>query len=259
MSQDKQIWLAIDATNWVHQLWYALHGNRVAHHACHRLGILAKALNAARVLVCFDRRSFRHDLYPPYKQQRAEKDASLRDTLAGCERWEWPGQLVYQEGYEADDLLATAAAAAVAGGAKCVLATADKDCWQCLVEGLVSVWRNFGTHGDAILSRDVQTARDLEIGEKTAGLRPWQWADYQALIGESGDNVPGCPSWGPKTARPALVKFGSVTEMLAARWNLSCTRAQLAKFERWYADQYPLVRQLVTLRTDAEAIWDAVR
>lgn len=71
--------------------------------------------------------------------------------------------------------------------------------------------------------------------------------------------MPGCPSWGPKTARPALVKFGSVTEMLAARWNLFCTRAQLAKFERWYAEQYQLVRQLVTLRTDAEAIWDAVR
>lgn len=255
------LYLGVDGTNWVHALYHALRGVDVLAHLCRRVRILAEHTHASSVLVCFDRRSFRHDLLPSYKATRKPKDDVLQRLLS-----EAPaavaeaGQPVYEDGFEADDCLATLAAAVV-GGAKCVLASPDKDLWQCLVEGRVSCLRQFGTHGTELVAPEWQTARDLEISEKTLGLRPSCWADYQALVGEPGDNVHGCPGWGEQTARAALAKAGSIQAVLANPWDVRCSRSQLAKLQTWAKSPtgLSLVRQLVTLRTDVGAVLDALK
>jgi DNA polymerase-1 len=253
-----QTWLGIDGNNWVHALWHAMQGRNVVENLVRRVKALADHCDAAHVLVCFDRRSFRHGLSAEYKAKRATKDAALVGLLAQAETAVGEvAQLVYADGYEADDLLASLAAAAVAGGARATLATADKDCWQCLVEGRVNVIREFRSAAPPTCA--VMNARELEIGEKTAGLRPAMWRDYQALVGEPGDGVRGCPGWGADTSRKALVQFGSIEGMLAKPWDISCTKSQLAKLQGWAKQDMALARQLVTLRTDVAAVRDAVR
>lgn len=258
------IWLGIDGTNWVHALYHAFRGVDVLEHVRRRVRILTQYTRASCVVVCFDRRSFRHDLWPAYKANRKPKDETLQRLLA-----ESPaavadaGQAVYQDGYEADDCLATLAAVAVDSGAKAIIASPDKDLWQCLVEGRVSVLRAFKTHGTEILDPVWQTARELEIAEATLGLRPACWVDYQALVGEAGDNVPGCPGWGPQTAKRALVKAGSITAMLSDPWAIHChcTRSQLTKLQAWAKSEtgLSLSRSLVKLVTDVGAVQDALR
>lgn len=257
------VWLGIDGTNWVHALWHALRGVDVLEHVARRARILAQYTRATRVLICFDRRSFRHDLYAGYKAHRAAKEETLRQLLdqAPAEMANAGQQPVYQDGFEADDCLATLAAAAVAAGNKCVIASPDKDLWQCLRENRVSVLRQFGTHGTNVIAPEWQTARELEIAEKTLGLRPSCWADYQCLVGEPGDNVAGCPGWGEQTSRAALANAGSIEAMLANPWAIRCTKSQLTKLQNW--SKAPtglrLTRQLVTLRADVQAVLDALR
>lgn len=154
-----ETWLGIDGTNWVHALWHALENRDVLTHFACRAEILAKHVGASNVLICFDRRSFRHDIYAGYKANRASQAESLRQLLQQA-----PGavpvtvgNVVYQDGFEADDLLATLAAVAIAAGRKCVLASPDKDLWQCLREGTVRVIRHFKTYGSEVVDLREQT------------------------------------------------------------------------------------------------------
>lgn len=254
-------WLAIDGTNWIHALWHALRGSGVFEGFRRRAELLAAHVHATRVLIALDRRSFRHELATTYKAGRKPRDAGLQDLIErAADQLGDAGQPVYQDGFEADDCLATAAAAAIAAGCRCVLATADKDVWQCLVEGRVSALRSFATRGSDVVDCRWQTAGELEIAEDTCGLRPTCWADYQCLVGESGDNVPGCPGWGAVTSRKALAGGGSIDKMLRDPWSVSCSTKQRDALLKWAKDGgLQLARQLITLRTDVPAILDAVK
>jgi DNA polymerase-1 len=254
------IWLGIDGTNWVHALYHAMRGHDVLRHLCRRVTALAEYAQASQVLVCFDRRSFRHDDFAGYKTSRPAAPEALTKLLADapaavCD----VAQPVAEDGYEADDCLSTLASLAMHSEARCVLASPDKDLYQCLVMGRVSVVRKFATVRGAVIDPDTMTAAKLEADSKTFGLRPWMWPDYQALVGEPGDDVPGCPGWGPQTARRALAKSGSVGAMLKDPWAISCSRSQLATLQTWTKTDYPLIRRLVTLRTDCAAAREAVR
>jgi len=254
-----QIWLAVDGTNWIHQLWHALGGQDVLQVAVARCRALAAHTKASMVLVAFDRRSFRHDRVPTYKANRAAKDPALQAILDSApSAFSDVGQPVYQDGYEADDCLATAAAIAVASERRCVLMSPDKDLWQCLIPGRVSVLRAFSTRRGEIADPRWWTADDLRLW-KGYGLEPAQWADYQAVVGETGDNVAGCQAWGEKTAARAIAKHGSLAAMLKNPWEISCTNKQLVLLQAWAkSGAMELARDLVTLRTDVPAVRDAL-
>jgi DNA polymerase I len=254
------VWLGIDGTNWIHALYHALRGQDVLRHFCRRAKILADFCQADRILLCFDRRSFRHNLLPSYKANRHQKEAALVRLLEGAPAASAEvGQPVYEDGFEADDCLATLARQAELCLSKLVIASPDKDLYQCLVDGRVSILRLFATKYDKIASPEWMTARELEIAQKTNGLRPACWADYQSLVGQPGDNVPGCPGWGEQTARRALAKAGSLDAMLSNPWSIDCSKSQLTKLQAWAKGDMPLVRRLVTLRTDVSSILDALR
>lgn len=262
--------LGIDGTNWVHALWHAMGRQRSVSGVLDclrgRIAAVASAAKASVVLVAFDRRSFRHDLLPQYKAQRPEHDAELDRALVeapAAVRDGGVGLPLSENGFEADDLLATLAAAAVLRGEQATLCSPDRDLWQCLVDGVVRVLRGVKTERGQIVERDWFTAADLRTWPKKHpyGLRPDQWAEYQALVGESGDNVPGCPKWGEKTAGSVLVQSGSIAAMLAKPWNMACTRTQLAALQNWAKDPrgMRLALDCVRLRTDCESVWDALR
>jgi DNA polymerase-1 len=270
--------LAIDGTIWIHALWHAQGDNRspgqILDTFCGRIGAVAAASKASHALVAFDRRSFRHGLLASYKAGRAVKSPALEQLLADAPAAAATvGLPIYQDGYEADDLLATVAAIAVQRGERAVLCSPDKDLWQCLAVKQVYVLRSFDTARGELLNPGWFTEADLyewpakagETGQPSAKepfhLRPWQWADFQALVGEAGDNVPGCPGWGDKTSARALAKCGSIEAMVKDPWALPCTSKQQMSLCNWVKSPSGMKVSLACVRLCREvpAVWDALR
>lgn len=245
--------LGIDATNWIHTLWHAR-----AEHALKtflaRVEGLVRLLQPSHVVACFDRRSFRHDLFPDYKCKRPDKDVSLRLLLSEAEtEVTTHATIAAEDGFEADDCLATLAAAGFLLDQKVVLASPDKDLRQCLASGYVTILRGFRLEAGQVVEPDYMTAGGLH---EQYGLHPVQWTSYQALCGDSGDGIPGCPGWGEKTTKAALAGGKTLRDLLVNPWNVSVTprlRTALTQFD------WRLMLDLVTLRTDVPAVWDAMR
>ncbi|WP_353663017.1 DNA polymerase I [Hydrogenimonas sp. SS33] len=145
--------------------------------------------------------SFRQAIDPDYKAQRPEPPQELKEQLPVAIEWiEKMGlSKLMKEGYEADDIIASLVKCAKEQGMKVRIVSHDKDLYQLIDDGRVVLF-------DPI--------KKVEIDEKAAfekyGIHPRQFTDYQALIGDSSDNVPGVPGIGPKTAVKLLTQFGTL-------------------------------------------------
>ncbi|HWA99620.1 MAG TPA: DNA polymerase I [Pirellulales bacterium] len=151
---------------------------------------------------CFDMAgpTFRHTRYDQYKATRSEMPNDLAPQFASIHRVvEAMGIPVLGiEGFEADDLLATLARQTEELGGDCYLVTADKDCRQLISEHV----KIYNVRKDAVF--------DAEALRQDWGIAPGQVVDFQALVGDSVDNVPGVARIGPKTARELLEKYGTL-------------------------------------------------
>ena len=180
------------------------------------LAILQRLLDEQKpdaVCVSFDLKAptFRHKAYEGYKAQRkgmpeelAVQMPILKEVLddMGIRRYEL-------EGYEADDILGTAASICEKDGWECVIVTGDKDSLQ-----LVSA----GTTVCNVKSRMGQTETILytpEAFREEYGFSPKGMVDLKALMGDTSDNIPGVPGVGEKTALDLVRRFGSVDEIYA--------------------------------------------
>ena len=248
--------LGLDTTNYVHTIWHAQKGTGVLGTVRMRLTALVDRLKPSHVVACFDRRSFRYDIFPAYKAGRKEKDPGLcRDLQDAPEAIQDIATIAAEDGFEADDCLASLAALGVKIEQKVVLASPDKDLRQCLVEGSVTILRDFRTDHGEVTSLDWFTAARLKEDYK---LTPGQWPDYQALVGDATDGIPGCVGWGPVTAGKATASLGSFQAILANPLALKLTQKQAAALMRFKPQAETMLR-LVTLRTDVAAVVDAIR
>ncbi|HEY1861208.1 MAG TPA: DNA polymerase I [Gemmataceae bacterium] len=149
--------------------------------------------------------TFRDHLYAEYKAKRAPMPDDLQPQIP----------LIYQlleamripvlgmAGFEADDILATVAREATARGINTFVCTSDKDCRQ-LINEHVCLY-NLRKH------KALDRAGLLEDW----GITPEQVVDFQTLVGDSVDNVPGVPGIGEKTAAKLLQEFGTLDNLLA--------------------------------------------
>ncbi|MFO8154057.1 5'-3' exonuclease H3TH domain-containing protein [Thioalkalivibrio sp.] len=181
----------------------AVHG--FVHSLCQWLpavppGPLAFAFDASL------RSGFRHRLHPAYKAHRPPAPEALREQFGRIrELLDCLGlaQLAHSE-FEADDLIATLAAAARRQGVPVQVMSADKDLAQVIL-------------GDDDLLRDPErgttaTRRDIE---RRLRIRPEQVADMLALAGDRSDNVTGLAGVGPATAARMLRRLGDLEAILA--------------------------------------------
>nr|WP_255775814.1 5'-3' exonuclease H3TH domain-containing protein [Microbulbifer sediminum] len=164
------------------------------------------ALRPARIACAFDESlgsCFRNDIYPDYKCSRALPDEALAFQLVACrEMAEAVGIASFaSERYEADDILATLTRLCRAHGP--VVVSRDKDLGQLLDRGAASLW-------------DFAADRHLDAAALRArfGVAPGQIADFLALVGDPGDDIPGVPGVGPKTAAQLLAHYDSVDALL---------------------------------------------
>ena len=158
-------------------------------------------------LVCtfdFSGTTFRNELYDQYKANREPMPDALRDQIPMIHRCLDTLAIpkVSAPGFEADDIIATLAYQAEQQGARVLLVTSDKDCRQLLSDQvqMLNVRKN-ELFGEAEL-------------KKIWGIRPDQVVDFQSLVGDSSDNVPGVPLIGPKAAQQLLDQFNTLDEVL---------------------------------------------
>ena len=165
---------------------------------------------AADYIACvFDAKgkTFRDDLYSEYKANRPpmpEDLASQIEPLHQCIK-AMGIPLINESGVEADDVIATLTEQAGENGMETIISTGDKDIAQLVRPGvtLVNTMSNETLDDDGVKNK--------------FGVRPDQMADYQTLVGDSVDNVPGVEKVGPKTAVKWLDKYGSLDEIIAHR------------------------------------------
>ena len=155
--------------------------------------------------------TFRHELFEPYKAQRGEMPDELRSQMPKIQevlqRLGIP--VISVPNFEADDVLATVARQAEALGGDCMVVTGDKDCRQLITDHV----RIYNVRKDFFY--------DAAALNEEWGVRPDQVVDFQALVGDPVDNVPGVALIGPKVARELLEKYDTL------EWDSgSCGRSQ---------------------------------
>jgi 5'-3' exonuclease len=188
--------------------------------------------------------SFRNRLWPGYKTGAGiEPDLYLQfplleEALAAMGVVVWP-----MIEYEADDALASAAAAAARDSdvSRVIICTPDKDLAQC-VEGARVVQ----------LNRRTNVVRDEQGVMEKFGVPPASIPDYLALVGDSADGYPGLPGWGAKSAAAVLARFGHLESIPAdpKQWHVNASASTLSATLERNRDLVLLFRDLATLRTE---------
>ncbi|MGM0516258.1 MAG: DNA polymerase I [Pseudomonadota bacterium] len=211
------------------------------HGVINMLLKLRREADPSHMAVVFDApgKTFRDDIYPEYKAHRPPLPEDLRVQIepvhALVRALGFP--LLCVEGVEADDVIGTLMHEARKKGEEVIVATADKDFAQLVAPGvtLVNTMSNKTTDVDAVVER--------------YGIRPEQFIDYLALVGDSVDNIPGVPGCGPKTAAKWLNKYGSLDGIIEHADEI---KGKVGQALRDSIEFLETGRRLVTIRTDCE-------
>jgi len=159
------------------------------------------------LLCAFDTEAptFRTALYPDYKAHRPPPSPDLIVQLPIIHAITAAMNIpcLSLDGYEADDIMATVSLAAAKRGIDVTLCTTDKDCRQIICERV----RMFNLRK--------KSALDAAALMADWGVKPEQVVDFQALVGDSVDNVPGVAGVGPKTAAKLLQEYGTLDNLVA--------------------------------------------
>ncbi len=182
-------------------------------------------------------RTFRDDVYPQYKANRAAMpdDLSLQiEPLHECVRaLGWP--LLMVDGVEADDVIGTLACEARRHGIKTVVSTGDKDLAQLVDEHVTLV--------------NTMSNETLDVGgvQQKFGVPAERFIDYLTLVGDAVDNVPGVEKVGPKTAVKWLQQYGTLEGVMNHAEQIGGVVGQnLRKALAWL----PTARELLTVKCD---------
>jgi DNA polymerase I len=202
---------------------------------------LRKDVPAARVACVFDAKgpTFRDAIYPQYKAQRAPMPDDLRAQIEPIhEVVRLLGWTVLDvPGVEADDVIGTLAVSAAAQGMEVVVSSGDKDLAQLVTERITIIDTMNGKR------------RDLAGVLAEFGVPASLMVDYQTLVGDAVDNVPGVEKVGPKTAAKWLQEYGSLQGVVEAAGSIKGVAGEnLRKALDWL----PTGRSLLTIKTDCD-------
>lgn len=228
------------------------------------------------IIVCFDRAkpTFRQELFAGYHENRPQMaDDLVPQVIIIHEVLKKMNVEIFEvDGYEADDLIGTLAVQAARintnttniksqissksgkdidsfeiGNLKLeiLIVTGDRDMLQ-LVNGHVKVLM-------PILGITNMTLMDEKAVEAKYGVKPSQFIDYKALIGDASDNYPGVSGIGPKTASALLREYGTFEALYQQLDKLSAKIAGLLATD---AEQAALAKKLATILTDAPITFD---
>jgi DNA polymerase I len=202
---------------------------------------LRRDVRADYVACVFDApgKTFRDDLYPDYKATRSPMPPDLRaqiDPIHEVVRllgW----KVLHVAGVEADDVIGTLACMATERDIETVISSGDKDLSQLVNEHVMVI--------DTMNDRK----RDVAGVEAEFGVPPRLMVDYQTLVGDAVDNVPGVDKVGPKTAVKLLQEYGSLDALVARAHEV---KGAVGENLRKALDWLPRGRELLTIRKNCE-------
>ncbi|MEG0446263.1 MAG: 5'-3' exonuclease H3TH domain-containing protein, partial [Comamonas sp.] len=204
---------------------------------------LRKDVQADYAVCVFDASgpTFRDEMYSEYKATRSPMPDDLREQIAPIHEvvqllgW----KVVAVPGVEADDVIATLAQMAAAQGIKVIVSSGDKDLSQLVNEHVTII--------------DTMNGKKRDVAGVTAefGVPPALMVDYQALVGDTVDNVPGVTKVGPKTAAKWLEEHGTLDNLIANAAGIKGVAGQNLR-DAIASGQLALSRQLVTMKTDCD-------
>ncbi len=206
------------------------------------LNALRKDYPEARYAACvFDASgpTFRDAIYPEYKANRAPMPDDLRSQIEPIHEvvrlLGWTVLTVPE--VEADDVIGTLAHTGAEAGLRVVISSGDKDLAQLVTERI------------AIIDTMSGKRRDLTGVQAEFGVPAGQMLDYQTLVGDAIDNVPGVDKVGPKTAAKWLAEYGSLDAIVAQADQI---KGAAGENLRRALDWLPTGRELLRIRTDCD-------
>src|SRR4051812_6022678 len=241
--------LLVDGSSYLYRAFHALPDLRspdgtptgAMHGMINMLRRLRIDYPAAYIACVFDAKgkTFRDDLYPEYKAQRASMPDDLRLQIEPIHEavkfMGWPILMV--EGVEADDVIGTLAVQAAALGMNTVVSTGDKDLAQLV--------------NDKVMLINTMSNEKLDEAGVLAkfGVPPNRIIDYLTLIGDTVDNVPGVAKCGPKTALKWLAAHDSLDNIMQ---NAASITGAVGENLRQALEWLPKGRELITVKTDCD-------
>ena len=211
----------LDAYALIYRAYYALMKNpRINSKGFNTSAILGfintledvlKKEKPTHIGIAFDPKgpTFRHEAYEQYKAQREETPEVIRESVPVIKEFIKAYNIPIFEvpGYEADDVIGTLAKQAEKRGIITYMMTPDKDYGQ-LVSDTTFIYRP--KYGD----KEYEVMGVERVKEKFGIENTLQVIDLLGLMGDSSDNIPGCPGVGEKTAQKLIAQFGSIENLL---------------------------------------------
>ena len=253
MSTDKKTLLLVDGSSYLYRAFHAMPDLRVVagdptspatgaiRGMINMLQKLRKDVRADYAACVFDAKgpTFRDALYPAYKAQRSPMPDDLRSQVEAIHElvalMGW--KVLNVPGVEADDVIGTLSCMASKQGIEVIISSGDKDLSQLVDEHVTVI--------DTMNDR----RRDLDGVESEFGVPPRLMIDYQTLVGDTVDNVPGVPKVGPKTAVKWLLEYGSLDALVAHAADI---KGVVGENLRQSLDWLPRGRELLTIKTDCD-------
>ena len=248
------VMLLVDGSSYLYRAYHAMPDLRAdpADRASQPTGAIRGMINmlnslrkdypdAQHIACVFDASgpTFRDEIYPDYKAQRAPMPDDLRSQIAPIHQvvrlMGWP--VVAVPGVEADDVIGTLAKAGEAQGLQVIISSGDKDLAQLVTPAITIIDTMSGKR------------RDMAGVQAEFGVSAAQMLDYQTLVGDTVDNVPGVDKVGPKTAAKWLNEYGSLDAIVA---QADKVKGAAGDNLRKALDWLPTGRNLLHIRTDCD-------
>lgn len=206
--------------------------------------------NPTHIGIAFDPSgpTFRHEAYEAYKAQREETPEAIRQSVPIIKDIIRAYHIPILEiaGYEADDVIGTLATEAGKRGINTYMMTPDKDYGQLVGEHVFMYRPKYG-------DKDFEVMGVEEVKAKFDIQSPLQVIDMLGLMGDTADNIPGCPGVGEKTAQKLIAQFGNIENLLAHTDELKGTIKKKVEENK---EQITFSKFLATIKTDVPIALD---
>ncbi|QKO21105.1 DNA polymerase I [Rhodoferax sp. BAB1] len=250
---DKKTLLLVDGSSYLYRAFHAMPDLRAVpgdptspptgaiRGMINMLQSLRKEVPADYAVCVFDAKgpTFRDEIYPEYKAQRSPMPDELRAQIEPIHEvvrlMGW--KVLDVPGVEADDVIGTLAVAGASHEVEVIISSGDKDLAQLVTPHITIVDTMNGKR------------RDVAGVEAEFGVPPRLMVDFQTLVGDAVDNVPGVQKVGPKTAAKWLQEYGSLDNIVA---NADAIKGAAGENLKKALDWLPTGRQLLTIKTDCD-------
>ncbi len=250
---DKKTLLLVDGSSYLYRAFHAMPDLRAVpgdptspptgaiRGMINMLQSLRKEVPADYAVCVFDAKgpTFRDEIYPEYKAQRSPMPDDLRAQIEPIHEvvrlMGW--KVLDVPGVEADDVIGTLAVAGASHEVEVIISSGDKDLAQLVTPHITIVDTMNGKR------------RDVAGVEAEFGVPPRLMIDFQTLVGDTVDNVPGVQKVGPKTAAKWLQEYGSLDNIVA---NADAIKGAAGENLKKALDWLPTGRQLLTIKTDCD-------